>query len=105
MKSYRVSTRSKKSGFPGCSGLVFSWLTENIRIVGRVVAIINWLEVREQGIRKMRFGWFDFEDDPAVSEALLAKVEEIGKEHQMEFIEGPLGFSNLDKVGSVNRRI
>ena len=71
----------------------------NNRIVGRIVAIINWLEVKEQGIRKMRFGWFDFEDDPEVSLILLRKVKEIGKEHQMQFMEGPLGFSNLDKVG------
>lgn len=47
----------------------------------------------------MRFGWFDFIDDLEVSKALLAKVEEIGKTHQMDFIEGPVGFSNLDKVG------
>ena len=71
----------------------------NNKIVGRIVAIINWLEVKEQGIRKMRFGWFDFEDDPEVSLILLSKVKEIGREHQMEFMEGPLGFSNLDKVG------
>ena len=71
----------------------------NNRIVGRIVAIINWLEVKEQGIRKMRFGWFDFEDDPEVSLLLLKKVKEIGKEHKMEFMEGPVGFSNLDKVG------
>ena len=28
-------------------------------IVGRVAAIINWLEVKGQHINKMRFGWFD----------------------------------------------
>ncbi len=68
-------------------------------IVGRLVAIINWIEVTQQKVKKMRFGWFDFIDDYAVSEALLNKVEEIGKEHQLEFVEGPVGFSNLDKVG------
>ena len=69
------------------------------KIVGRVAAMINWIEVNQQKIRKMRFGWFDFEDDHEVSEALLKKVEEIGREHQMEYMEGPVGFSNLDKVG------
>ena len=71
----------------------------NNKVVGRIVAIINWLEVKQQGVRKMRFGWFDFEDDPEVSQLLLRKVKEIGKDHQMEFMEGPVGFSNLDKVG------
>lgn len=67
--------------------------------VGRVLAIINQIEVEKQQVRKMRFGWFDFIDDLEVSKALLAKVEEIGKKHQMDFMEGPVGFSNLDKVG------
>ncbi|WP_299129479.1 GTP cyclohydrolase [uncultured Winogradskyella sp.] len=68
-------------------------------IVGRVAAIINWLEVNKQSIKKMRFGWFDFIDDYEVSKALLQTVETIGKEHQLEYTEGPVGFSNLDKVG------
>lgn len=69
------------------------------KAVGRVAAIINWIEINEQKVKKMRFGWFDFEDDPEVSEALLAKVAEIGKKHQLDYMEGPVGFSNLDKVG------
>ncbi len=69
------------------------------KIVGRVAAIINWLEVKEQGLKKMRFGWFDFVDDKEVSEALLNKVTEIGKTNGLTYMEGPVGFSNLDKVG------
>ncbi len=69
------------------------------RTVGRIAVIINWLEVKQQGIRKIRFGWFDFEDDPQISELLLSKVEEIGKSFKLDFIEGPMGFTNLDKVG------
>ena len=68
-------------------------------IVGRIAAIINWLEVKNQNQKKMRFGWFDFIDDVAISEALLNKVSEIGKTHNLEYMEGPVGFSNLDKVG------
>lgn len=72
---------------------------KNGKVVGRVAAVINWTEVNEQKIKKMRFGWFDMIDDIEVSKALLAKVESIGKENQLEFVEGPVGFSNLDKVG------
>ncbi|QRM90415.1 GTP cyclohydrolase [Lacinutrix sp. WUR7] len=68
-------------------------------IVGRVAAIINWLEVKNQGEKKMRFGWFDYIDDLDVSKALLDKVTEIGKQNNLEYTEGPVGFSNLDKVG------
>jgi GNAT superfamily N-acetyltransferase len=38
-------------------------------------------------------------DDYEVTEALFNKVAEIGKEHKLTFMEGPVGFSNLDKVG------
>ncbi|MFY0604732.1 MAG: GTP cyclohydrolase [Flavobacteriaceae bacterium] len=72
---------------------------KNGKIVGRVAAIINWYEVEKQGIKKMRFGWFDVIDDISVSKALLDKVKEIGKENNLEYMEGPVGFSNLDKVG------
>ncbi len=72
---------------------------KNDEIVGRVAAIINWLEVKNQTLKKMRFGWFDFIDDLEVSKALFNQVESIGKEHGLEYAEGPVGFSNLDKVG------
>ncbi|MCB0399971.1 MAG: GNAT family N-acetyltransferase [Winogradskyella sp.] len=68
-------------------------------LVGRIAAIVNWLEVNKQQIKKMRFGWFDFIDDLDVSRALLETIENIGKQHQLKYAEGPVGFSNLDKVG------
>lgn len=71
------------------------------KIVGRIAAIINWLEVNDQNEKKMRFGWFDFIDDLNVSKALLQKVEHIGKANNLEYTEGPVGFSNLDKVGVI----
>ncbi|MFC4721990.1 GTP cyclohydrolase [Geojedonia litorea] len=72
---------------------------KNNQIVGRVAAIINWIEVNSQKQRKMRFGWFDVIDDIEVTKALLEKVHEIGKQHNLDYVEGPVGFSNLDKVG------
>ena len=69
------------------------------KIAGRVAAITNKLEIDVQKVARMRFGWIDFIDDLDVSKALLDKVLEIGKKENLEFIEGPLGFSNLDKVG------
>lgn len=73
------------------------------KIVGRVAAIINWQEVNKQHKKKMRFGWFDMIDDIEVTKALLAKVEEIGKENKLEYIEGPVGFSNLEKAGMLTK--
>lgn len=72
---------------------------KNNQVVGRLAAIINWIEVNEQKIRKIRFGWFDVVDDIEVSKALLSKVAEIGRTHELSYMEGPMGFSSLDKVG------
>ncbi|MCH1547454.1 MAG: GNAT family N-acetyltransferase [Flavobacteriaceae bacterium] len=72
---------------------------EKSNIVGRIAIIINWFEVNNQKIKKVRFGWFDFIDDLKVSEALLEKASDICKKNNLDFLEGPIGFSNLDKVG------
>lgn len=72
---------------------------QNGKPVGRIAAIVNWLEVKQQGKSKMRFGWFDAIDDVEVTKALLAEVEKLGKKHNLEFMEGPVGFSIMDKAG------
>jgi len=68
-------------------------------IVGRIAAIINWIEVKEVEKSKVRFGWFDVIDDINVSQLLLDQVVALGKKNKLESIEGPVGFSNLDKAG------
>ncbi len=69
------------------------------KIAGRVTAIINWDEVNNQQKSKVRFGWFDVIDDIEVTKSLLEKVYELGRKNKLEYVEGPMGFSNLDKVG------
>ncbi|MBW2938016.1 GNAT family N-acetyltransferase [Aureisphaera sp. CAU 1614] len=72
-------------------------------IVGRIAVIINHLEVNEIGKKKVRFGWFDVIDDIKVTEALLDKVFEIGRAHNLEYAEGPVGFSNMEKAGILTK--
>ena len=43
----------------------------NNEIVGRIAAIVNWVEVKEQNKNKVRFGWYDVVDDVEVSRKLL----------------------------------
>ena len=72
---------------------------KNNKIVGRVAAIVNWVEIEEQKKNKLRFGWYDTIDDINVSKALMDKVLEFGKSRKLEFVDGPVGFSNMDKAG------
>lgn len=67
--------------------------------VGRIAVIVNHTEVEQQGKLKLRFGWFDVIDDLLVSRTLLEKAMQIAREKKLEWIEGPVGFSNMDKAG------
>ncbi|MFS4491589.1 GTP cyclohydrolase [Maribacter sp. 2308TA10-17] len=90
--------KTKNPAFKNAEANFFLAFKEG-KLVGRVAAIINHLEINQQKLKKMRFGWFDFIDDYEVSEILLQKVAEIGNQQHLEYMEGPVGFSNLDKVG------
>jgi hypothetical protein len=72
---------------------------KNNTAVGRMAVIVNWGEIHDQKKRKVRFGWWDVIDDIEVTKALLEKVYEKGRQYHLDYVEGPMGFSNLDKVG------
>lgn len=72
---------------------------KNGKIVGRIAAMINWIEVKKIKKNKVRFGWYDVVDDIEVSKLLIEEVINYGKENNLNFVEGPVGFSNLDKAG------
>ena len=72
---------------------------KNNEVVGRVAVIINHKEAEELGIKKVRFGWLDFIDDEAVSRALIDEAVKFAREKGIRKIEGPMGFTNLDKAG------
>ncbi len=74
---------------------------KNNTVVGRIAAIINWDEVKIQKKLKVRFGWYDVVDDINVTAKLLEKVIVLGIKNNLNHIEGPMGFSNLDKVGVI----
>ncbi len=67
--------------------------------VGRIAGIINHHANEKWKTKNVRFGFIDFIDDTAVSAALLNAVEQWGKEHGMECIQGPMGITDFDKEG------
>ena len=69
------------------------------KIVGRVAIMLNHKEEEDLGIKKIRFGWLDFIDDYEVSKTLIDLAINFAKEKNIRLIEGPMGFTNLDKAG------
>jgi hypothetical protein len=90
--------KTKNPAFDNAEAYFYLAYQDN-KIVGRITAIINWSEVKNQQKNKVRFGWFDVIDDIEVTKCLLDKVYELGRKNNLEYVEGPMGFSNLDKVG------
>lgn len=67
--------------------------------VGRIAGIINNTVNYRTGKKDLRFGFVDFIDDPEVSAALFATVEQWGRDKGMTAITGPLGFTDMDYEG------
>ncbi len=72
---------------------------KNGKIVGRIAVLYNENEIVLLKKNKMRFGWFDFIDDKEVSKALIDQALLLAREMGRDNLEGPMGFSNMDKAG------
>lgn len=95
-----VSTlrKDKNPAFEHCEARY--WLAKKEgKIVGRIAGILNHKYIETWNKKQMRFGWLDFEDDPAISKALLSAVEGWARETGMDAVHGPLGFTDLDYEG------
>ena len=90
--------RDKNPSFECCEAEYFLAQKDG-KTVGRVAAIINHRANERWNRRQVRFGWFDFIDDPEVSSALLKAVEDWGRQKGMTEIAGPLGFIDTDREG------
>ena len=69
------------------------------KVMGRIVGIINHHANEKWETKNLRFGYFDFIDDIAVSKQLLNAVSQWGKEKGMITIQGPMGITDFDKEG------
>ena len=88
----------KNPAFEFCEAEYFMAYKDG-REVGRVAAIINHRANEQWGQRCVRFGYFDFIDDYEVSEVLINRVRQYGKEKGMDTIIGPMGFVDMDREG------
>lgn len=88
----------KNPAFAFCEAAYFL-ATQDGKVVGRIAGIINQRANEHWQRQMVRFGWFDFIDDIAVSRALLKAVEDWGREKGMTEIAGPFGFEDMDREG------
>ena len=90
--------RQKNPAFSYCDARC--WLAERDgEIVGRIGAIRSRKANEKWGTNRMRFTQVDFIDDPEVSAALFAAVEDWARELGCTAVHGPLGFTDMDREG------
>ncbi len=76
------------------------WLAyKDGKVAGRIQAIINPRYNEYYNLKRVRFGWFDFEDDIEIAKALLDTASEWGRSHGMTQIHGPLAYNTLGRQG------
>lgn len=90
--------KSRNPAFEVCETAFFLAYKEG-KVVGRIAAIINHPYNETWKQKRARFGFVDFIDDEEVVNVLFGTVERWAKEHGMEAIHGPLGFTDLDHEG------
>ncbi|MDR2854183.1 MAG: N-acetyltransferase [Prevotellaceae bacterium] len=90
--------KEKNPAFEVCEAIYFLAYKDG-KIAGRIAGIINHKANEVWKVKKTRFGWFDFIDDLEVSAALLDKVAQWGKSKGMDCLNGPVGFTDMDREG------
>jgi hypothetical protein len=90
--------RDKNPAFEYCEAEYWMAYRDGVA-VGRIAGIVNNRVIEKWGKKYARFGWIDFVEDFEVAEALLGTVEAWAKSKGLEGIQGPLGFTDLDKEG------
>ncbi|MCL2412763.1 MAG: hypothetical protein FWC98_01340, partial [Bacteroidales bacterium] len=76
------------------------WLAyKNGKIAGRIGGIINHRYNELKDKKRIRFAWFDVDNDVEVAKLLFKTVEDWGKEQHLLEISGPSRYSNMEKQG------
>lgn len=68
-------------------------------VVGRIAALINHRYIEKWGNKYGRFGWVEFIEDFEVAQALFLVAEDWLRSKGMVGVNGPMGFTDLDKEG------
>ena len=95
LKDFNVK---KNPSYKVCKSKAFLAYKDN-KIVGRICALYNPLADQKYNTKRIRFRHFDAIDDIEVTKALFKAARDYALSLGMEEIEGPNGFTDLDKEG------
>lgn len=90
--------KKKNPAFEVCDAVYYLAYRDK-EIVGRIAGIINRTSNEVWKQKHARFGFVDFIDDQEVVDVLFNAVEKWAKQHGMDTLHGPMGFTDLDHEG------
>lgn len=90
--------KDRNAAFEFCEADYFLAYKDD-RIVGRIAVLVNKVANEKWGQNAARFGWVDFVDDREVVDALFGTAERWARERGLTELQGPLGFTDLDREG------
>lgn len=94
----RYFNKDKNLAFRGCDTRMVLAFKDN-KLVGRIMGIIQNQHNQAFNIKNVRFCFLECFNDQEVAHALITDIENWGKEHGMNKIIGPFGFSDRDIQG------
>lgn len=91
-------TRHKNPAYDFCETKLFLAYQDD-KIVGRIGGLINHAYIEKVNKPFIRFTRYDVIDDLEVSRALFNEVIKWARERKLEYLMGPIGFTDIDKQG------
>ena len=90
--------KDRNAAFEFCDADYFLAYKDGV-LAGRIAVLVNKVANEKWGQNAARFGWVDFIDDKEVVDALFATAEKWACERGLTELQGPLGFTDLDREG------
>lgn len=90
--------KDRNAAFEFCDADYFLAYKDGV-LAGRIAVLVNKVANEKWGQNAARFGWVDFIDDNEVVDALFATAEKWARERGLTELQGPLGFTDLDREG------
>lgn len=90
--------KDRNAAFEFCDADYFLAYKDGV-LAGRIAVLVNKVANEKWGQNAARFGWVDFIDDKEVVDALFATAEKWARERGLTELQGPLGFTDLDREG------
>ncbi len=100
MDEFNNFNAKKNVCYKDCEVILFLAYREN-EVVGRVAGIIQKEYNKKTGKNYARFTRFDLINDVEVAKSLLGAIETWARQKGMQYVHGPLGFSDLDYEGMI----